>query len=252
MTAASPRAPICLSALLLMLPAVHATADTPPTDAVAHITVNGTGEAAAPAARATLSIGIQTQGATAAAAGADGARLSTAVTAALRAAGLPPTDLKSTHLAINPQWVYDEHTHQQHRSGFQADTTLIIDTTMLDRLGAWLDAALGAGATTVSDPSFAPADDTALRHLALSRAVQNARGDAEVLAIAAGGSVGALLQINQSQGMGVPMAFAEVAVTGSRRQAISSPTSIVPDEIHVTATISGMWRYIAGPGAPSR
>ena len=146
-------------------------------------------KAAAPAAaRATLTIGIQTQGATAAAAGADGARLAGTVTTALRSAGLPPTDLKSTHLAINPQWVYDEHTHQQRRNGFQADTTLIINTATLDKLGAWVDAALSAGATNVSDPGFAPADDNALRHLALSRAVQNARGDAEVLATAAGGS----------------------------------------------------------------
>jgi uncharacterized protein YggE len=252
MTAAFSRVSICLSTWLLMLPAVHSAADTAPADSVARVTVSGVGEAAAAAARATLSIGIQTQGATAAAAGADGARLAGTVTAALRTAGLPPADLKSTHLAINPQWVYDEHTHQQRRTVFQADTTLIINTAALDKLGAWVDAALSAGATNVSDPSFAPADDTALRHLALSRAVQNARGDAEVLASAAGGSLGALLQINQGQGMGVPMALAEVAVTGSRRMQLASPTNIVPDEIHVTATVTGMWRYIAGPGASSR
>jgi uncharacterized protein YggE len=237
---------VCLTTLLLMFPAVHAAADTAPVDTVAHITVSGTGEAAAPAARATLTIGIQTQGATAAAAGADGARLAGAVTAALRTAGLPPADLKSTHLVINPQWLYDEHTHQQRRTGLQADTTLVINTAALDKLGAWVDAALSAGATNVSDPSFAPADDTALRHLALSRAVQNARADAEVLATAAGGSLGPLLQVNQGQAMGVPMALSEVTVTGSRRM----PTNIVPDEIHMTATVTGMWRYIAGPGAP--
>ena len=251
MTTVASRVRSCLPTLLLLLPAVHAAADTVPADTVAHIMVSGTGEAAAPAARATLTIGIQTQGATAAAAGADGARLAATVTAALRTADLPPADLKSTHLAINPQWVYDEHTHQQRRTGFQADTTLIINTAALDKLGAWVDAALNAGATNVSDPSFAPADDTALRHLALSRALQNARGDAEVLAIAAGGTLGAPLQISQGQGLGVPMAFAEVAVTGSRRMPMASPTNIVPDEIHVTATVTGMWRYIAGPGTSS-
>lgn len=248
MTALS-RVLICLTTLLL--PALRAAADTPPAEAAPHITVSGTGEAAAPAARATLTIGIQTQGATAAAAGADGARLSNAVTTALRSAGLPPTDLKSTHLAINPQWAYDEHTHQQRRNGFQADTTLIINTTTLDKLGAWVDAALSAGATNVSDPGFAPADDSALRHLALSRAVQIARGDAEVLAIAAGGSLGSLLQLSQGQGMATPMGFSEVTVTGARRLPVAPATNLVPDEIHVTATVSGTWRYIAGPGAPS-
>ena len=252
MNATSPVARVGLSTLLLlMLPAVHAATDTSPADTVARITVGGTGEAAAPAARATLTIGIQTQGATAAAAGADGARLATVVSAALRTAGLPPADLKSTHLTINPQWAYDDHTHQQRRTGFQADTTLIINTALLDKLGAWVDAALSAGATNVSDPGFAPADDAALRHLALSRAVQNARGDAEVLATAAGGSLGALLQIDQGERMIRPMAVAEMTVSGSRRLPVAPPTSIVPDEIHVTATLTGTWRYIAGPGAPN-
>jgi len=253
MNAPSSLARVALSTLLLlMLPTVHAATDTSPADTGARLTVNGTGEAVAPAARATLTIGIQTQGATAAAAGADGARLAAVVSAALRTAALPPADLKSTHLTINPQWVYDDHTHQQRRTGFQADTTLIINTALLDKLGAWVDAALSAGATNVSDPSFAPADDAALRHLALSRAVQNARGDAEVLATAAGGSLGALLQIDQGERLIRPLAFAAAAVAGSRQLPMASPTSIVPDEIQVTATVTAVWRYIAGPGAPNR
>lgn len=249
-TANLPRVLGCLGAWLFWLPAVDAATEAP-APSVPHLTVSGNGEAAAPAARATLTIGIQTQGATAAAAGAEGARLSTSVTAALRAVGLPPVDLKSTHLVINPQWVYDEHTRQQRRTGFQADTTLIIDTTALDKLGVWVDAALSAGATTVSDPGFAPADAAALRHLALGRAVQNARADAEVLATAAGGSLGALLQLNQGQELGLPMGVSEVVVNGSRRVPLASPTSIIPDEIHVTATVTGTWQYIAGPAAPS-
>ena len=105
MSITAPAALILLSALLLG-PNVTAAADAPSTGtpSVARITVSGSGEAVAPAARATQTLGIQTQGTTAALAGADGARLAQAVSNALRGAGLPAADLKATHLVINPQW----------------------------------------------------------------------------------------------------------------------------------------------------
>jgi uncharacterized protein YggE len=256
MTVIASAASVRLFMMLLMVPAADAwAADAAAAgpESVARIIVSGSGEAVAPAARANLTIGVQTQGTTAAAAGADDARLSQAVAGALRSAGLPAADLKATHLAINPQWVYVDHTHQRRRTGFQAYTTLIIDTAELDKLGAWVDAALSAGATNVSDPSFVPADDTALRRLALSRAVQNARGDAEIMASAAGGTLGALLQVDQGQGIVTPMGgLQEMVVTAARRVPAASPTNLMPGDIHVTATVTAIWRYIAGPGAPGR
>ena len=119
---------------------------------------------------------------------------------------------------------------------------------MLDRLGAWVDAALGAGATNVSDPTFAAADEAALRHSALNRAVQNARGDAEVMASAAGGSLGALLQIDSAQEFARPGPVMR-ALAVAAPAASAAPTSIMPGDIHVTATVTGVWRYIAGPGS---
>jgi uncharacterized protein YggE len=237
--------------LLMAQAATAAVAPATPSDPIPRITVSGTGEAIAPAARARFSIGIESSGATAAAAGSEGARIADAVSAALHRGGLPAADLKSTHLVINPQWVYDDHTRQRRRNGFQADTTLMIDTAALDRLGAWIDVALSAGATTVSDPDFEPADAAALRHLAVTRAVQSARGDAEVMAMAAGGTLGGLLQLGSGQGSSEPAPMmrtfaAAAAVPGA------PPTNIQPGDIHVSATVTGAWRYIAGPAAPSR
>ena len=234
--------------LLLLIPAAAVTrADTPPPapEPAARITVSGVGEAIAPAARATLALGIQTQGATAAAAGADGARLAQAVTEALRSAGLPAADLKATHLIITPQWIYDEHTRQRRRSGFEADTTLNIDTAAIDRLGAWIDAAVSAGATTVSDPRFAPADAATLRHLALGRAVQNARSDAEVMATAAGGGLGPLVQMDAAPSYGEPAPVVRTLAMAASTTA--PPTNIIPGDIHVSVTVTGVWHYVAAP-----
>jgi uncharacterized protein YggE len=151
--------------------------------------------------------------------------------------------------------VYDEHVLQARRDGFQANNTLEIETATLDRLGAWVDAALGAGATNVSNPRFKPADETALRHLALSRAVQAARGDAEVVAAAAGGSLGAILRISQGPDFGFgPMGGLnlDAPAPGSALARGAVPTNIVPSDIHLTATVTGEWRFVAGAGAPDR
>jgi uncharacterized protein YggE len=66
-----------------------------------------------------------------------------------------------------------------------------------------------------------------------------------VLAAAAGGTLGALLAINPTQETAMPTAFAAVAVSARR----GPSTQITPDQITVTATVTGVWRYIAGPGA---
>jgi uncharacterized protein YggE len=232
------------------MPATAADSAVPTAEPAPRITVTGNGEASAAAARASLVIGIQTEGATAAAAGTAGAQLTQAVLAALRAANLPATDLKSTHLLVNPEWGYDEHSHQQRRTGFQANTTLVIDTSALERLGAWVDAALGAGATTVSDPSFAPADENGLRHLALTRAIQNARGDAEAMAAAAGGTAGSLLQLASGPEAARPGPIMRAMSLSSAVPAV--PTAIIPGDIHLSATVTGIWRYIPGPAAPAR
>jgi hypothetical protein len=34
--------------------------------------------------------------------------------------------------------------------------------------------------------------------------------------------------------------------------AAAPPTNIVPGDIHVSATVTGVWRYIASAAAPSR
>jgi uncharacterized protein len=249
MTVRTPGALVRVSALLLLAATSLVRADTPAAaPEAARITVGGSGEAIAPAARASLNIGIQTQGLTAAAAGAEGARLAQAVTEALRAAGLPAADLKATHLIVTPQWIWDDHLRQRRRTGFEADTTLNLDTGTLERLGAWIDAALNAGATNVSDPRFAPADEAALRHLALSRAVQNARADADIMATAAGGSLGALMQINAGPVSGEPVPVMRTMALAAPAAA-APPTSIIPGDIHVTASVTGVWRFVSGPTA---
>lgn len=88
----------------------------------------------------------------------------------------------------------------------------------LERLGAWMDAALAAGFTDVFDVSFS--QQVRLREHARVRAVADAREKAGGLAAAFGGRLGPVYSINslnsmQTQGYG-NTALDRIQVTGSR------------------------------------
>lgn len=242
-----------LVALAARSPAQAASsAASPGSEPIPSIEVTGSAEVTAPAARGAFSIGIEVTRPTAAEASSETARLTQAVTAALKQAGLAGSDLKGSRLTVNPQWSYDQKTQQRHRDGFEATTTLLVDSASLEHLGSYIDAALGAGATTVSDIQYSPADADSLRRDALTRAVRNARSEAETIAAAAGGQLGALLQIGTdgASSRPRPMGLQEVVVNAARAKG-SVATDLMPQDIEVSASVSASWRFqSAAHGTP--
>src|SRR5215469_12403017 len=94
---------------------------------------------------------------------------------------------------VAPRWNYDQATQRQKLAGYEATTIMQIETDRLERLGAYMDAGLGAGATGVSMVSFSAKNSDEARRRALVQAVSQARTDAETVARAGGGSLGPLL-----------------------------------------------------------
>lgn len=228
--------------------AAAAPADTvDPRSAVAmqQIAATGTAEVRVPPSQASFSIGVITEASTAAQASAENARIYQAVDRALREARLEPREVVGSGLTVSPRWVYDEATRRQRRAGFEASHTIDIETRRLDRLGAYVDAALGAGASSVSSIDFSVENPAAARHQALEEAVENARGDAEAMARAAGGRLGELLLVSTEQPGFVPgVSFQEVTMTGSRRLPEAAGTSIAPSEIRVAANVTVRWAFV--------
>jgi uncharacterized protein YggE len=84
------------------------------------IVASGIGEVSATPTKAAFAIEIKTLAATAAAAGAENARLSRAVTDALRAASIPSEEIVGTQLSVGANWSFDESSRRQKRSAYQA------------------------------------------------------------------------------------------------------------------------------------
>ena len=210
------------------------------------ITVSGRGEVSIPPSTATFSIGVNTRAPTAAAAGEQNARLSKDILAALERAGLPLQDVKRSQLSVHRQWDYNTNGQRAKSSAFEATNAIRIETHRLDQVGIVIDAALAAGATSASDVGFSADDLDEARHRALGQAVAAARGDAEALARAGGGTLGELLLLSTERapdysGGGLN----EIVVTATRASAPPPvPTTVLPEQITVSASVTGRWRFI--------
>jgi uncharacterized protein len=188
------------------------------------VTVTGTGSVESVPNRAGLSVGVSSDAATARAALAANADKAANVIEALRAAGVAKVDLQTTDVTVSPRW--DDRGRQ---NGFTAHCSVRVDVASVTRAGAILDAAVGAGATETSGPSFDRSDRSELYRNALRAAFADARGKAATLAGEAGASLGAVQRIEESPGVQPMPLFAA---------ARESATPVEPGTTEVQATVT--------------
>jgi uncharacterized protein YggE len=209
------------------------------------IVTSGSGEVEIPPTQAGFSIGIVTTAAAAAPASEENARISKAVLEALKSAGLKREEIDGSQLYVNPRWDWDEKSHRQKRSAFEATNTIQIKTENIAQVGSFIDAALSAGATNTAQVEFSAKDMDAARHQALARAVTSARSDAEAIAKAGGGALGELLLLSTERSNDISGGVVnEIALTAMRRSPEPVSTEVVPSQIKVTAQVTARWRFL--------
>ena len=157
------------------------------------ITVTGTGSVSAVPNEAQFSLGVTTKGQTAREALAANSAQMRELIDAVKAAGVPERDIKTQDVSVGAGYEADGK-----EAGYWARNSLSVRITDLERAPAILDAASRAGANEVYGPSLSRSDRETLESTALKRAVANARARAEVLADAAGVSLGDVTAIAES------------------------------------------------------
>lgn len=161
---------------------------------------------------ATVTAGVHTQAASAAAALAENAKLMNDVVAALKAAG--GQQLQTQQVSLYPQ------TDQQGQVNAYVADNSVSAKTKIAGAGALIDAAVGAGANTVNGPALSVSDRDARYRDALGKAVADARLKAEALAKAGGFGVGPVSTVTE-QVANVPMPVFQAA--GAVAKADSTP-----------------------------
>jgi uncharacterized protein len=192
------------------------------------ITVTGNGEARATPDRATLTFGVQSEGATAEQALATNNAAVRDVIAALKQAGVAAKDLKTEQFDVSPR--YDVDKVPQPR-GYSANATVSVSNQPLERARSLGDVGVKAGADTVSGPSLSVGDRDAEYRSALEDAFADARAKAEALAEAAGVSLGEVTAIVEGSQPQPYYALAE-------RAAADAKTPIEPGSEQVTAVVT--------------
>src|SRR4051794_1227971 len=172
------------------------------TDRPGTISVTGSGTVTTEPDTATTTFGVVTQGSTAREAMAQNSQEMAKVIEALKTAGVASKDLQTQYVSLDPR--YDNQGREV--VGYSASNSVSAVVRDLSEAGAVIDAAVAAGANSVSGPSLSRDDQGKLYNDALERAVADAKAKAEVLARAAGVSVGAVQSIAENpQTGGGPM-----------------------------------------------
>jgi uncharacterized protein YggE len=189
------------------------------------VTTNGHGVITAVPDEATVSAGVRTDGATAAAALAANATSMNAVIKALKAAGGDEVQTQQVSL-------YPSTDPQGKVTGYTAQNTVSAKAKIAGA-GALIDAAVGAGANTVDGPSLTLSDQDALYRDALKKAVADARAKALALAEAGGFGVGPVSTVVEQSATGRPLEFSPVALAAK-----DASTPIEPGTADVTADVT--------------
>jgi uncharacterized protein YggE len=191
------------------------------------ITVQGTASVTAVPDRASLWIGVESQGETARAALAANAAEMRRVLAALRSAGA--TELQTQSVNLYPRLAENGGVQ-----GYSASNSVSATVKQLAQAGAVIDAAVAAGANQISGPSLVHSDPDGLYRQALAAAVADARTKAQALASAANVSLGRVTAVVEGGSAPAPMPLAAAAKASDE----AGSTPIEPGEREVAATVS--------------
>jgi uncharacterized protein len=160
----------------------------------------------------------------------------------LRSAGVPSEDSPSIGYSVTPQWSWNQSSGKNVLNGYVARHAVRVTVRDLRLVGAAIDAVVRAGAGDVREVRFASSRQESLRREALGLAVRNAREDAEVMAKAAGGRLGTLLELSSEQ-QELP-AFPRMEGALLKAAPTAPPTELSAGEQEISVTVHSRWRFV--------
>lgn len=209
---------------------------TPP-----QIIVSANGEVVVTPDRANIQLGVETEAKTAALASSENNKKQTAVLAAIKALGIPASAITTSSFSVQPIQRWDEKLRKTLIDGYRVSNLVVVNVSKIEQTGAVIDGALANGANRVAGLNFESSDPSKAREEAITKAVAQARREADVAAKAAGGSIEGLLEItinSYEQPRPVPMfAMAKMA------SADATPTPVSEGTLTVQVNVTTRWRF---------
>lgn len=186
---------------------------------------------------ANITLGVMTEAKTAQEAMSQNASRMSAMIEALRRQGIAEKDIQTSNLNLNPQYLYQENTPPQ-LTGYQASNTVTIRVMDLKRLGAAIDAVVGAGANQIQGISFGLQNPQAAEDVARDKAVQALSAKASLYAKATGHRVQRLVTLSEGGGYSPPT---PMPMMMRESKAMDASTPIAGGELAVRVDITGLY-----------
>jgi len=215
----------------------------PPPQAPPFIAASAVGDTRVVPDRAMLNVAVESQGESAAKVGADNAAKQTRVIDAVKAAGVPAAQIRTSGYNVSPEYVHEKG--KPRITGYRAHNNVQVEVRDIASVGKVIDAALAAGANNVGSVGLFKANTDTARKEALQKAVTKARMEAEAAATAAGGSLGTLLELT-IEPYGLPQPMGRVMLTSAVSGVAPSPTPIETGELVVQAVVRVRWQFVPG------
>jgi uncharacterized protein len=242
LTSHPARAPMAICALLVFAagaPAVAGSQDAPNSERTPHLVVSSSHEIEVPADRAHLTVTVESRGRTSQSAASENAKVQTAVLDAIRRAGVASAQLRTQAVTVTPEYQYPKEGGRPTVVGYQGRNVVSVEIRELSRIGQVIDAALGAGATSIAGPRFALSAPDSARREALDAAVRKAGADATVMARAAGVQLGRVLEMSSADfGEGPTPEFPRMALMRAESDAsLETPIELGLIKVRVSVTM---------------
>ena len=227
----------CMTALVVALPAF---AQQPQMPAEPVVVTSGEGLVEAVPDRAWITIGAESRASSAREAQRRNVEAMTPVQAKLKSAGVPADAMRT--VAYDVQYEWDFVNGKRVGRGYVARNMIEVRVDNVDRVGEYLEIAVGSGATSLGGIRFDLKDRATLEREALRLAVADARSKAEAAAAGAGRVIDRIVRVEESsiEGGPVPMPRVmrqELAVGAAAAPPISAGQTEIRARVTLTAVI---------------
>lgn len=201
------------------------------------ITIVAQGQVTAKPDIAWITIGVRTTAVTARQAMDENNAAVAAVIAKLESMGIAKKDMQTGNISLYPQTKAPrpEEAGPEQIVAYWANNSLRVTVRNLGTLGAVLDAAVSAGANSVSGIRFGVDDDSKLRDEALKEAIKTARAKADLVAEGLGLRVTGVQSVSLESYATPGPVYYEVAAPAARMAAGEVP--VETGELTFTASV---------------
>ena len=232
-------------AFLACLAMVARGQSAPSPAGVPSLSSSGQGEAKVKPDRASIVVVIQSRAATAAAASTDNAQRTRSVLDVVGKLGLPAEQMSTESYTVYPEMQYDKAGGSAKVTGYVVANSIRVETHRPEQAGTIVDAALGAGANMINGLSFYASSIEEARRQAIDAAVASARADAAAMAVAAGGTLGDLLELSTSGPTTAPRPMFNMATSSALARQSSEPTPLNGGLQTVSVFVNARWQFVA-------